>query len=78
EQSLRQEVKPFLDKLAQNEETTRQAQHNIKRIIQNYPKLKSRLRKALEVGGQEVLKEIFYHPVIKIPTKMIEAWINED
>ncbi|NEO30305.1 MAG: flotillin family protein [Symploca sp. SIO3C6] len=78
EQSLRQDVRPFLDKLAQNEETISQAQHTLKRTIQKYPKLKSRLKKALEVGGQELLKEIFYHPVIKIPTKMIEAWLNEE
>lgn len=78
EQSLRQDVRPFLDKLAQNEETISQAQQTLKRTIQKYPKLRNRLRRALEVGGQEVLREIFYHPVIKIPTKMIESWVNDN
>ncbi|NES84565.1 MAG: flotillin family protein [Moorea sp. SIO2B7] len=76
--ALKSEIKQYLDKLALNNSSDTVAEQSIKQIIDRYPKLKQRLKRTLDVGGEEALKLIFTHPLIHIPTRMIEVWIEED
>ncbi|MGQ4650168.1 SPFH domain-containing protein [Lyngbya aestuarii] len=78
ENSLRQEVQPLLDKLALTKPTTGQCEQAVQRTIKQSPNLQIRLKKALNIGGQEALQEIFAHPAIHIPTRMLKAWLEEE
>ena len=77
-ENLRSEVQQFLNKLAAKNASDIQAEQSFKEAIEKHPKLKKRLRKALDAGGEEAFKMIFSHPVIHIPKVMVEAWVEED
>lgn len=75
---LKVEMADFLDRLVQNTATNEEAEEAVERAIRRYPKLRKRLRKAWNAGSSEVLKEIFDHPVVVIPVRMVEALLEEE
>jgi flotillin len=75
--ALRGDIQKLLEKLAQSNPTPQQAEQSVEQAIQQYPTLKRRLQKAMDVGGREALKAVFAHPFIQIPASMLEAWVEE-
>ncbi|MBD1868118.1 flotillin family protein [Cyanobacteria bacterium FACHB-471] len=75
--ALRSDIQKLLEKLAQSNPTPQQAEQSVEQAIQQYPTLKRRLQKAMDVGGREALKAVFAHPFIQIPASMLEAWVEE-
>ena len=49
----------------------------VHRVINNNPKLRKQLKLALEAGGQEALKAVFAHPLIRISSATLKAWVEE-
>lgn len=76
--NLESDVEDFLNQIASKNPSNQQAELAVRKAIQRYPKLRQRLQRALEKGGEEALRHIFDHPMIKIPTAMIAAWARED
>ncbi|NER39640.1 MAG: flotillin family protein [Oscillatoria sp. SIO1A7] len=76
--NLESDVEEFLNQIASKGPSNKEAEQAVRKAIQRYPKLRQRLRRALEKGGEEALRHIFDHPMITIPTAMIAAWASED
>ncbi|MBZ8183252.1 flotillin family protein [Oscillatoria salina] len=75
---LRSDMQQFLDRLAEAKQTIPEAEKSVERAIKRSPSLRQRLQKAMNAGGKEALNAIFAHPVIHIPTTMVEAWLDQD
>ncbi|MGB3691917.1 MAG: SPFH domain-containing protein [Spirulinaceae cyanobacterium] len=71
------EVQQLLNKLAEKNPSQHQTEETVKKVIKRSPQLKSRLRRALEAGGDASIDMLFEHPLVNIPNKMIEAWLEE-
>ena len=54
------------------------AERTVEAAIKTEPILKGRLQRALEAGGSAAVEALFEHPVIRIPHRIIEAWIQEE
>lgn len=76
--ALRSDVQKILERLAEKNPSNLQAERAIETVIKENLSLRNRLKRTLEVGGSEVLKEIFEHPVIRIPAGMIKVWVEQD
>lgn len=76
--SLRSDVQQFLDRLSQRNVTSYQAEQAVKQAIQRYPNFKQRLQRALQAGGDETIRQIFAHPLIRISSRTIDAWLEEE
>jgi flotillin len=76
--ALRSDVQQILERLADKNPSNVQAERAIETVIKENSSLKKRLKRTLEVGGSEVLKEIFDHPTIRIPAGMIKVWVEQD
>jgi len=74
--SLRTEVHKFMERVAAKHPTNLQAERAVETLIKENSSLKTRLKQTLEVGGQELLQEIFEHPTIRIPMGMIKVWVE--
>ena len=70
-------VQEVLNQMAHDQMSAYQAEAMMKRIILNNDRLKRQLKRALTAGGDAAIKMIFEHPLIHIPTKMVEAWLAE-
>ena len=71
-------MQKILERLAEKNPSNLQAERAIETVIKENLSLRNRLKRTLEVGGSEVLKEIFEHPVIRIPAGMIKVWVEQD
>jgi flotillin len=76
--ALRSDVQKILERLAEKNPSNVQAERAIETVIKENSSLKKRLKRTLELGGSEVLKEIFDHPTIRIPAGMIKVWVEQD
>jgi flotillin len=70
-------VQEVLNQIAADHMSSYQAEQAIHQVIQNNDRLKRQLRRALAAGGDAAIKMIFEHPLVHIPTKMVEAWLAE-
>lgn len=70
-------VQFVLDDIAKSDLNTYQAEQVVANTIKGNEQLKRQLKRALSAGGDAALKMIFEHPLVHIPTKMVEAWIAE-
>ena len=75
---MKTQVRPWLDAMADKRLPISQIETTVQRAIDNDPRLRKRLKRALEAGGQEALKAIFAHPLIHISSAAIKAWVEED
>ncbi|MEM6500614.1 MAG: hypothetical protein AAF685_02120 [Cyanobacteria bacterium P01_C01_bin.89] len=73
----RSQVKPWLDAMSEKNLSMSQIESSVHRSIDNNPKLQKQLKRALEAGGQEALKSIFAHPLIRISSAAVKAWVEE-
>ncbi len=76
--ALRTEVQSILDKVSEADLGGIQAERSVEAAIKTEPKLQQKLRRAVQVGGDAAVEALFEHPVVSIPTRMIEAWVDED
>lgn len=75
--ALYAEVQAFLEKLAEKNPSSVEAERAIEREIQLNPKLKKRLRQVKELGGTEALRSMFDHPIVQVPVGTLEGWIEK-
>lgn len=75
--SLRAEVQKLLERLAEKHPTNLQAERAVETLIKENSSLKMRLKQTLQMGGKELLQEIFQHPTIRIPMGMIKVWVEQ-
>ncbi|MGD1850878.1 MAG: hypothetical protein ACFCBU_09820 [Cyanophyceae cyanobacterium] len=75
---MKTQVRPWLDSLSDKQLSMVQVENTVHRAINNDPKLRKQLKRALEAGGQEALKTVFAHPLIRIPSAAIKAWVEEE
>ena len=76
--ALKDEVKQYLDIFALNSSNNEIIEKSLHQIIKSSPQLKKRLQRTLQVGGEQSLEAVLSHPLIKISTSMVEAWLEED
>jgi len=76
--SIRTDVQKILDTVAQSKLGGIQAERSVEVAIKTDPTLQHRLQKALQAGGDAAIEALFEHPVIRIPNRMIEAWVQSD
>ena len=76
--ALKKEVNQYLDILALNSSNHEMVEKSFHQILKSSPELKKRLKRTLKVGGEQSLDAILSHPLIKIPTSMVKAWLEED
>ncbi len=70
-------VQAVLNQMAYDQMSAYQAEQTMHQVIQNNDRLKRQLKSALSAGGDAAIKMIFEHPLVHIPTKMVEAWLAE-
>ena len=75
--SVQLEVQQFLNQVAEKTQTNMEAERAVEQKIKTDSQFRSRLQKALKVGGQESLKVMLNHPTVYIPSAMIRAWLNQ-
>ena len=71
------QVRPWLDTMADKHLSITQVENTVHRAINNDPKLRKQLKRALDAGGQEALKTVFAHPLIRISSAALKAWVEE-
>ncbi|KKJ00740.1 flotillin family protein [Prochlorothrix hollandica] len=76
--SLHDQVQGFLDKLADRGLNATDTKSTLRQVIHTNQKFQRQLKRALAAGGREAIEEIFRHPLIRIPTATIEAWLQEE
>ncbi|NJK41067.1 MAG: flotillin family protein [Acaryochloridaceae cyanobacterium SU_2_1] len=75
--SLRNDVQNVLDVVAQAKLESGAAEQSVESAIKMNTTLQARLQRALQAGGEAALEVLFEHPMIRIPTRNIEGWIEE-
>lgn len=75
--SLRTDVQNILDTVAQSKLGGIQAERSVEAAIKTDITLQNRLQKALQAGGDAAIEALFEHPVIRIPTRIAEAWVQD-
>jgi flotillin len=78
EDELQTEVQQQIEQIAESNPYHEAIEAALERTIKNNPRLKRRLRRALQVGGEKTLEAIFSHPLVDIPTSTIRAWIETE
>ncbi|MGK7909239.1 MAG: flotillin family protein [Synechococcus sp.] len=76
-QALREEVQQILDRVASGTDTGPSAEVTVSRYIESQPRLKRQLKRAFQAGGDAALEALFDHPIVSIPNRMVEAWIDD-
>ena len=76
--TVQTQVRPWLDSMSDRHLSITQIEDTVHRAIDNDPKLRRQLKRALEAGGQEALKTIFAHPLVRISSAAVKAWVEED
>lgn len=75
--TLKTSMNDFLTKVAKVNQSELQAELAVEQAIRSQSKLKRQLKRTLQVGGEAALKALFDHPLVHIPTRMVEAWLEE-
>ena len=76
--ALKAEVQDILDQVSDANLAGVQAERSVEIAIKTEPTIQQKLRRALQAGGDAAVEALFEHPVISIPTRMIEAWVLEN
>ncbi|WP_413162047.1 flotillin family protein [Capilliphycus salinus ALCB114379] len=75
--SVQSEVQQFLSQVAQKTQTNREAELALEQKIKTDPQFKSRLQKAVKLGGPDRLKAMFNHQTVYIPPAMVQSWLAQ-
>jgi flotillin len=75
--ALREDVQRILDQVAAARLGSEQTEQTVEIAIKADTTLQSRLQRAFQAGGEAAVEALFEHPVINIPNRMIEAWVQE-
>lgn len=75
---LRTEVQAILDTVARSKLGGIQAERSVETAIRTDNTLQYRLQRALRAGGDAAIEALFEHPVIRIPSRIVEAWVQEE
>ncbi len=76
--SLKADIQALLDQAAQQPQPEQAAEQTVAAAIERRPVFKSQLQRALQAGGDAAVEALFAHPLVHIPTRIVEAWISED
>lgn len=76
--TLRSDVQNILETVAQSKLGGIQAERSVEVAIKTDTTLQDRLQRALQAGGNAAIEAVFEHPVVRIPTRIVEAWVQED
>ncbi|MEM9771348.1 MAG: hypothetical protein AAF889_07075 [Cyanobacteria bacterium P01_D01_bin.73] len=74
---IQTKVRPWLDSMADKRLSISRIETTVHRAIDDNPKLRKQLKRALDAGGQEALKAVFAHPLIRISSAALKAWVEE-
>ncbi len=75
---LRTDVQAILDTVARSKLGGIQAERSVETAIKTDNMLQHRLQRALRAGGDAAIEALFEHPVIRIPSRIVEAWVQEE
>ena len=73
---LQREVRPVLDQVASMTASGGSAEAALSRYLDTQPRLKRKLQRAFQAGGQAALDVLFEHPVVKISSRIMGAWLQ--
>ncbi|ABW25794.1 flotillin family protein [Acaryochloris marina] len=76
--ALRADVQNVLGIVAQSKLGGIQAERSVEAAVKMNTSLQNRLQRALQAGGDAAIEALFEHPVIRIPSRIVEAWIQDD
>lgn len=75
--ALKKDVQNILDVVAQAKLDGSAAELSVESAIKMNMPLQSRLQRALQAGGDAAIEALFEHPIIRIPTRIVESWVEE-
>jgi flotillin len=76
--ALREDVQSILDRVSEAKLGNVQAERSVEVAIKTDATLQGRLKRAIQAGGEAAADALFEHPVINIPNRMIEAWVQDN
>ncbi|WP_366524970.1 SPFH domain-containing protein [Acaryochloris sp. IP29b_bin.137] len=76
--ALRSDIQHILEIVAKSKLGGIQAERSVEAAVKMDASLQSRLQRALQAGGDAAIEALFEHPVIRIPSRIVEAWIQEN